>query len=526
VTNSHLQDTNSPIAHRKVHVASIVFLTLIIFLAVGLRVYRANESLWVDELHTSWTVSNGVGSVADRAAMGNQSPFYFYMTWCSTSLFGSSELTIRMPSLVAGVLLVPLMYVAVFRWTSSFVAALLAGFLVAIDREFIFYAQEARPYAVVQLLGLVSVTTFSHLVMASRVKGEKRASSSIVWRILFIISSVLLFYSHYTAGLLIVAEICCYLVLLTTRELRPAVSWKCFTTDILIVTLLCLPAAPHLIDIATRRNDWQGIIDAGTTPTLLRIFDTYLLLPTAIVALTSFISWIQRRRAIFDRMDFRVLIILICWFIVPPGTTWLATVIGTLPVFMFRYVIVSAAAAIALACALTAIVHAKTRWVAGLAVAVGAVWTSGIVQQLQANGRIIGSRNEDWINVVRIVNANDDGKSWPVLLQAGLIEDRRLKSDNSELFHDYCLFPITSLYSIDTSHELVPLPSGCAPDVDELIFDEAGIWLIVRGRADYAKAIASGFCKNLTKDQRPCKMHVRFTEGSLHLFEFASSDDD
>ncbi len=56
----------------------------ITLLALAVRIQQAGESLWLDELHTAWTVSGGIGELPHRAAMGNNSPLYFLLPWATT----------------------------------------------------------------------------------------------------------------------------------------------------------------------------------------------------------------------------------------------------------------------------------------------------------------------------------------------------------------------------------------------------------------------------------------------------------
>jgi hypothetical protein len=51
-------------------------LVLVMLLAAWLRGVQMNESLWLDELHTAWTVCDGWGEIPWRAEIGNQSPLY------------------------------------------------------------------------------------------------------------------------------------------------------------------------------------------------------------------------------------------------------------------------------------------------------------------------------------------------------------------------------------------------------------------------------------------------------------------
>src|SRR5262245_50730431 len=87
--------------------------------AVGLvlRVWQLGESLWLDELHTAWCVTTGWSEIAERALIGNQSPLYFYVPRLATSLLGTTEWTLRLPSLLAGMLLLAVIGGLVWSWT-------------------------------------------------------------------------------------------------------------------------------------------------------------------------------------------------------------------------------------------------------------------------------------------------------------------------------------------------------------------------------------------------------------------------
>ena len=85
--------------------------------------------------------------------MGNYSPLYFWLVWLSTKCAGLNEWSVRLPSLLAGIALIPVMHFATARLLGSRLAGLTAAAIVAFDGAlFGWYSQEARPYALVQLL--------------------------------------------------------------------------------------------------------------------------------------------------------------------------------------------------------------------------------------------------------------------------------------------------------------------------------------------------------------------------------------
>ena len=107
------------------------------------------ESFWVDELHTAWCVVGPWGEVAGRAAAGNQSPVYFAVTKAWAAVFGTSEVAMRMTSVLAVATAAVALFVAVVRRTGSVAGGAAAGAWVALESNAVFFGTELRPYALV-----------------------------------------------------------------------------------------------------------------------------------------------------------------------------------------------------------------------------------------------------------------------------------------------------------------------------------------------------------------------------------------
>ncbi|MFY7911412.1 MAG: glycosyltransferase family 39 protein [Emticicia sp.] len=94
-------------------------------------------------------------SIANRE--NGTSAFYSLMNHYNTEIFGVSDFTMRMPSLIFNVLTILLLFIFVRVHLKSDNLALLSAFLAAISPYFINYSQIARNYAVLAFFALLSV---------------------------------------------------------------------------------------------------------------------------------------------------------------------------------------------------------------------------------------------------------------------------------------------------------------------------------------------------------------------------------
>lgn len=112
------------------------------------------SSLWIDEL---WTVHRmrlpDVGAVLADSLENRQPPLYMLAMWAWGALFGVSEASARMPSLIIGCVTLPLVYLLARRWFGR-LAALAALALLALSPVGHYFAQEARAYALILLASL------------------------------------------------------------------------------------------------------------------------------------------------------------------------------------------------------------------------------------------------------------------------------------------------------------------------------------------------------------------------------------
>jgi len=470
---------------------SLILLVLIVCWATLLRILQAGESLWLDELHTAWTVADGIDAVAWRAAIGNHSPVFFLLVWCAAKTIGMGEAAVRLPSLVAGIALVPLVYWTVSGWTSRASAGLLAAFLVSVDRNCIFYAQEARPYAWVQLVGLIHVVLFSRLIYAP-VAGKRLTSAAM---------GALLFYLHYTSALLFVAELVYYVVLHVRKAWRPRYRPWQLSVDYGLMLVCCLPAAPHLVQIAARRANWSMFIEKWPPWMVQHWFPlwTCIWIPLVVCAAAIVIRWLRLRLSgghdgrcstghpLIGNANPRLFVLVSCWMVVPIAVAWLTTRLDVARLFFPRYVIITVPALIAFAGLCCAASPGKlARGVCMVAVLLAAIHESGIVRQYRWDGRIVGDRNQDWRSAVRALNDKAARGQAPVFVRSGLIEANGLRESHDERLRDYCLLPVSGIYRYEGDlATLIPLPTTGTGRLDEAhrqcIANAGQAWFLLAG---------------------------------------------
>lgn len=460
-------------------------LAAILLLAAMLRLWQIGESLWLDELHTAWVVSGAAGQIAERARIGNQSPLYFVLPWLTTSALGMHEWSLRLPSLLAGLGLVAAAYGLAFRFSASLIAAYTVALLVSVDRNCLFFATEARPYALVQLVAVAQLLAF----------WESWQQPSRAWRMAFVGLTTALFYLHYTAILLVAGPIVfvtasCFVGLPGASGSESALPWRShrvrsLLVDLVAIALLILPAAKHLVEIGSRRSSWGLFVNQ--TSWLLPIdwfaLDSYVAVPLG-MWLTAALALAGPGRVGFADCNWRPAVLLVGWFLTPLVVVWTMTVTGLAPLYLGRYLIGAACGPILFAGLCAAGV--RGRWArAGIAVVIVtyAVYAGGLVEQLREDGRLLSDRRQDWRAAVAFVNTQAR-TDLPVFVRSGLLEADRLREGHDPLLRACCLSPVTSIYRLQQpADNLIPLPTTGSGDLSDkqtaAIARASGAWFVI-----------------------------------------------
>ena len=150
------------------------------------------QSLWRDEVDALRFATQALPALLEMFRRpGENGPLYFLALRPWLQMAGTSEFALRFPSLLAGVLSVPLTYVLSLRLTHERRIAALSGLLLATAPYAIWYGQEAKMYAALTILIPLQLYL---AVQASWRGGWWR------WGLLYIVTG-LGFYTHLLAAL-------------------------------------------------------------------------------------------------------------------------------------------------------------------------------------------------------------------------------------------------------------------------------------------------------------------------------------
>ena len=174
---------------------ALAVLGAITVLALALRVASIGEPAVFDELYLYEVVHERSLRDALDIVVDSEStpPLYFVLAWAAAKVGGDDFLWIKLPSLLAGVATIPVLYWVGIR-TVGRTAALIGAAFFALAPFNIFYGTEGRGYATVALLSALSTACLLELVRTGR-KG---------WALGLAAATAGVLYTHYT-GVFVVA---------------------------------------------------------------------------------------------------------------------------------------------------------------------------------------------------------------------------------------------------------------------------------------------------------------------------------
>jgi mannosyltransferase len=437
-----------------------------VVLAIAARLPHLSESLWLDELHSAWTIWDGLGDVARRAALGNQTPVFYWGLWLWRQAFGDSEFGLRISSVILSSLACGVVAAGVAQQSRSRIAGLSAGMLLATDPHSIVFGTELRVFAAVMCLAAVACWSW----IAYRRTANARLAVLMITAVL--VAAMIQPMSLGVLGWLCISALNVRWVAQPLwnrsseeRWVNRSVLWIAILSTALL--LFWWLAGNVLVNAWQHRGQWALFAAAHSPWQIWTMWRWNLLLIPAGFAIGF--AFVERlaiadpvgEECAHDRATTAWLApaVVVVWVAI---FYWLISAIGIAPIFHRRYLIAAlpilvwaGAGAIGEVCwrlsqlvATTRFAHAhrvEIRWLQGTLpllmmclITGGAAWWLRLPLPLQLRG-------EDWRGAVAHLADTIDSQT-PILLSPGLIETTRFLSSNDRAKIDYLAFPLRGPY--------------------------------------------------------------------------------
>jgi uncharacterized membrane protein len=199
------------------------------------------RGLWVDEAISVRQAGLPFGTMLERLAHDDvHPPLHAAVLWVTVRVLGDGELAVRLPSIIAGVALVPLLY-AVGRELFDRRTGLVAAALGAVSPLAVWYSQEARMYSLYMLFALLAVYAQARALRRGGI-GD--------WT-LYGVATAALLWTQYFALLVVAAQQLVFIAAFWRRKRGGELVWPVLLRWLLalaLVAALVAPMAPFFSD--------------------------------------------------------------------------------------------------------------------------------------------------------------------------------------------------------------------------------------------------------------------------------------
>ncbi|MEM7624868.1 MAG: glycosyltransferase family 39 protein [Planctomycetota bacterium] len=212
-------------------------LVLVTALAAALRLFRLGHGgLWYDELIMARLTAGDLAGVWHDIVAGRPA-LYPVLAWAWEQAWGSGDAALRSLSAVLGVLTVPAVFFAGRRLFDRRVG-LIAALFCAVSPFQVYYSQEHRYYALLLLLGTLSIwCLLAALGWPGTEQRPMPRRGGWAWRG-YVLSSVLMFYTHPISACLLLSMGVAVLLVRLTGGLRPGELRRFLISQVVILGLI------------------------------------------------------------------------------------------------------------------------------------------------------------------------------------------------------------------------------------------------------------------------------------------------
>jgi hypothetical protein len=359
------------------------------------------ESYWLDETVTAFMVRYGIHHPSLAFAPKLDLSLYYWLPRASQWIFGSSEASIRLPSLIATC--VSLFLTA--RLAARLIhpqAAWFAVFLCFLPHEFTRQATDARPYGLGTCVALAAMWFLLRWLDCARLPDAA----------LFCLSAALLLRVHliYWPFYAVFAVY----ALLRWKRAETTVSTLALATVTCIVAASLIPLVPATLALS-KHAGMHVVVDKSQATSFLSAFQIPMILGCAVCGwlLARIFGWPRQRIA----TAFSGCILIAAWWLWQPACLLAFSAITGNSVFVARYFSLAIPGMVLAAALALSVFIPVANW-KPLAIFLAA----GILIAGFARGPAPPSRNSDWRDAARTVNSLIRGASTPVLCPSPFIE--------------------------------------------------------------------------------------------------------
>jgi len=501
-----------------------------------------HDPLWLDEQHTAWCshTSCDQTTVELRARLGNQQPLYFRTIrlfrggLALLSFDPDSILSLRLPTILAGLGVLGMACHLCHTWTKCWVATAGVACFIAIDQEFLFYGTEARPYAGMQLASMFQIYFFWHWLKQTGIvpgldqPAQTQTKSALLYASGVVASSLLIIQFHITGVWLLLAE----LILLASvfagsffrTTWRQRIAWRSLLiSGGLVVALLSLFLVKTWHDntgLVVRSENWKLISQpADLMWQLVAVLGSWSLILSLVWGL-NFLSHRTKAKSsqpppskpkqllttdasagsIGNPRFCWAMGLVVLWSLVPMLAVLVCEATGIAPLALKRYALVgSSGFPLGIGLIVTLAADRRVRMLISFAV-VAVVFASQSWWWQWLNAGQIQLRFEDWGAPIAEVNRAE--KNLPILLFSNLIEDGEAFTDLDANFQEYLAFPLRGLPAVDrTQATIIPCPTlhfhQLSEDAWSKIKEQEKTWLIIRGSIKLQDALIDQLVREL-----------------------------
>ena len=221
---------------RRIDATTFAVLAAVLVLALGLRVYRLDSELWLDEIQLLIRYAPlDFRQLLSTYDSQNHQPLYSMLARLAYLAGGGSDWSVRVPAVLAGVASLGAIWWFARRVTSTR-EAMLGALILAVSYHHVWFSQNARGYTLMMFLTVLATSAFLRLI-----EGDGRPSW-LVWAYAIFMS--LAAYTHLTAALIAIGHALTLLFVTrwNSRDARSRASWSLVALALSALITVCFYA--------------------------------------------------------------------------------------------------------------------------------------------------------------------------------------------------------------------------------------------------------------------------------------------